>query len=466
MRHLKAAEVLLLAATSLLSAGEAPTRSERQIAGAGDTEPVRLDGEVTNEQGQPVEGATVGLYEGTIDKATNEYRAGRRAELTTQQDGAFSFEFESSQDPYRHAIIIAEKPGLSLGWASWWYRAPRRKFEITLTAPAELTGRVVDEKDQPIPDADVTISLLCPHPGHGNYRIGHAFGERLSATTDRQGAFRIGHLPKTATAELVVQAPGKGTVSTFEPQIGLQYAAGRKDIRIVLEPEARIEGSVLPKDTRKPVAGVRLLAARVGDRSGFGQPSAISRDDGRFVFRGLRSGAYQLRMVPPAEGLADWAAAPVRVDLETGKTAAAKIEVEKGAVLEVLVSDQESKRPLARAGINVQSTDRDGLVPGIAGTGADGIAAVRLLPGTYRVGGVGRDGYSSDMKWETVQLLAGKTERVEFQMTPQPKIKGAVRDSNANSVEGAEVSVGPSVTGSVRSDSDGLFELSWDPRWA
>ena len=80
-------------------------------------------------------------------------------EITTQDDGAFSFTKEGEDEGYRYGVILAEKEGLAIGWANWRMREDKH-FEIELRVAKKLAGLVVDDNDKPIAEAEVSICIL------------------------------------------------------------------------------------------------------------------------------------------------------------------------------------------------------------------------------------------------------------------------------------------------------------------
>ncbi len=436
---------------------------------AQETKKVSCTGKVVNTQGEPIAGVKVKFYGSVYGAMAYSYDTRLvEEEVTTKADGAFSFSIIADTNGYRYGIILAEKQGLAIGWANWRMRA-EEEFEIKLGEAEELTGVVVDESDKPIVEAEVGICLLVAGEGEGRrYLTGQVAPKFLSVKTDTAGKFAFTNLPADATAEFLVKKAGRATVSTFEPPSysgeGLQFAAGQTDIKLVQPVEAKIEGVVVEKGTVKPVADVRLMVTQERNRPNFGQEPIVSKEDGTFSIDALAAGSYTLNLVPVREKLADWVAEPVEVVTETGKTkSGAKVEVSKGGLLEVVVTEAVSKKPVEKASVSIR--DEDSVQGFYASTDKDGVARVRLAPGEYKISGVYKEGYSRTRQEEAVTIEEHKTARLDIQLTSPPKVAGVVRDEAGKPVEGANIKICPMGSRSeVKTNAEGKFEVSWDPR--
>ncbi len=210
------------------------------------------------------------------------------------------------------------------------------------------------------------------------------------------------------------------------------------DIKLVLLVEARIEGVVVEKKTGKPTAGIKLLLK--DDRNWWVQEPFDSKDDGTFSIGSLARGKYKLEVLPPKDELADWVAEPVEVMAETGKTTSGtRVELTKGGLLEFVVTDAISGKPLENVSVGAGNAvcNRFNL------SGKDGIARIRLIPGEYTLYGAYRKDYSPNNSEDAIVIEEGKTERWEYAIFPESKITGIVRDEKGKPLEGATLMVWP-----------------------
>jgi len=437
---------------------------------SGEAKQITCTGKVVDEQGRPVAKAKVGLYTLSVDYSVFSYEVELDREVTTQADGAFRFE-KNLDESYLtgQTVIFAHKEGSALGWANW-HLAKDKDVQIKLSPAKTLAGTVVDGSDKPIADAQVSVSfLMTPQiPGDDNprYLVGQVAQKWFTTHTGADGKFVFDRIPADATAELLVEKAGRATISTLEPtgyQGGkLRFAAGQTDINLVMPPEATIKGIVVEKGTGKPAAGVKLMVMRGRNQPSFGMKPVVSQENGSFVFRALTAGKHLVQFVPVREELADWVVEPVEVTTETGKTTSdVKVKVSKGGILEVLVTEAESKKPIEDASVSVRDEQNDKWVGGQ--TGKDGIARMRLIPGEYQIRGAYKQGYARSQRQEAVTVEYGKTARMEWQLTGQPKITGTVCDPEDRAAEGVTLRVLPGGGEESTSDATGSWEVSWDP---
>jgi protocatechuate 3,4-dioxygenase beta subunit len=450
--------------TSLAIAFAAGTAQDTQ---AGQTQQVTCTGQIVDAEGEPVGGVKVTLFRLVADPRTYTFDVKLAQELTTEEDGAFTFKTETSSDNFSNqAIILAEKDGLALGWANWRLQEDL-DAEIKLDRAQVLAGKVIDETGKPVPGAEVSIVfMLVLSKGQAQYLMSTASLNPLMTKTDAEGRFSFGRIPPEASAEFLVKKSGKATISTFDPQNfrgqSLQFKSGRTDIELALPTEARIEGRIVEKASGNPAAGIRVIVLRGHNQPNFGVDSVTSDDDGRFSVDALDSGRHIVKLVPPAGETADWIAESVEVQTEAGKTrSGVRIEVSKGGFLEVVITDAVSKKPVKEARVSVRNRARNENFGAVSDE--KGIAAIRLTPGEYQMTGIHKEGYSRQSQQDIITIEDGETTRLEWQLTGQPKLAGIVRDGNGKPLQGVKLKVCPMGGREVSSDAEGKFELNWDP---
>ena len=337
--------------------------------------------------------------------------------------------------------------------------------------PKELAGIVVDESNKPVSDAQVSISMLIigsMRDEHGV--VGPVATELFTSITDAAGKFKFSKIPAEATAEFIVKKEGRATVGTFESTGSadqkLNYTAGQTDIKLVLPAEAKIEGIVVQKSTGKPVGGVQLIARSEQGTGYFRNTPFASNEDGKFSINALASDRYTLRLATSRDELADWIAEPVEVITEVGKTKSdVKIELCKGGILEVVVTDAVTKQPVEKASVGVRNQASSEYHSGRSDK--NGIARLRLMTGEYQMNSVYKEGYSRQRAQDIVIIEEGKIEHIEYELAGQPKITGVVRNEKREPVKGVKLKVCP-MGGREDSttDAEGKFEVTYDPgRW-
>jgi uncharacterized GH25 family protein len=429
---------------------------------------ITCTGKVVDDQGRSLADVKVALHVIVYGQKASSYDTKLLKEVMTGTDGAFSFSTNDKSDVYRYGNIVAEKEGLALGFAYWRMQEGDKEFQIKMGLPQELSGIVVDEEDEPLSGAQVSISMLII----GSMRDEHGVSGPLAlkmftSTTNEKGKFKFTRIPAEAMAEFIIKKDGRANVGTFKSTGSadqkLNFTAGQTDIKLALPIEAKIEGIVVQKETGKPVGNVQLRATSDQRIPYLIQDPSVSKQDGTFTINALASGRYTLGLVQSTEGLVDWVAQPVEVTTEAGKTKSGiKIELSKGGLLEVLVTEAESKKPVEKASVSIRDAQNKQRFN--TNSDKDGIARIRLAPGGYRLSGVYKEGFISDRRQENITIDDNKTKILEWQLTRQPRITGVVRDMTGKPLEGVKLKICPSGgREESKTDIEGKFEISWNP---
>ncbi len=430
---------------------------------------IRFTGKVIDAGGQRIEGARVRLFVLTYGGIPYSGEVTPAGDTTTGADGAVSFAAPAESESYRHGYVVAEKEGLAIGFASWDMEQDQQR-DITLGEAKPLVGTVVDESGAPIPDAAVSIYLLQMNHRGQEYGLGMHVAPRLLTThTDSGGRFAFTNLPGGATGELLVRKPGRATVCTFNPLARtyagapMRYAVGQTDIRLTQPVEARIEGIVTQKNTSQPVPGVKLAVACANNRLLDGHEMVRAESDGTFTVPALPAGEYTLQLAWRSGESPDWVAAPVPVTLETGQVeTGVRIAAVKGGLLEAAVTEAAGQKPVEKASVSIRDQRDSRWFSG--SSDAEGIARMRLMPGTYQMQGVYKQGYTYDGRPQDITIEEGVTKRMAVTLKETPKIRGVVRDPDGVPVAGARIRVLPVGREDVTSDAEGRFEAAWERR--
>ncbi|HCO94460.1 MAG TPA: hypothetical protein DIU00_11000 [Phycisphaerales bacterium] len=432
-----------------------------------ETEQVTCSGKIVDKESRPVEGAKVNLYKLILSMEFLSFDVELAQMTTTKDDGTFTFETLAEESNERNqAIILVDKEGSALGWANW-YLERDLNVRITLIGPKVLTGRIVDESGEPVNEAEVSISvMLITGSDEPRYIAGKVSEPLFSRKTDATGQFRFERIPADAAAEFIVQKPGLATVGTLEEDnaqgMQLQYKAGQEDIEITLPAEAKIEGMVVEKATGEPVPGIKLMAFQGEHQPFTGQEPVISGKDGTFIIDGLCPGKQIVRAVPGE----DWVARPTEVTVEAGKTVeGVKVELSKGGMVEVLVTELDDNIPISGANVTIRNTVSKKQLR--EQTGQDGMVRKRLAPGEYQITQVYKQDFPSERRGEMFTVEEGKTNRVIIELKGYPKVSGTVRDENGRPVAGARIKVCPLGLNETTSGLEGRYEVRRQtPDWA
>ena len=222
--------------------------------------PGHYTGTVFDDKGQPVAGATVECYQDASPVAAytaQDFALKERG--TTDSKGGFTVSGGGGV-----TIVVVKKEGLAPGWRTLASVLEESSDPVVLTAlatparsevdangqlisytaplPYALAGRVVDEHDQPVADADVWVTMAMPMPGGSApppavqpggdplaamFMAAPAGGEFsqssiifakpardcFSARTGADGRFRIANFPGNTRANLAAHKSGMALLS-------------------------------------------------------------------------------------------------------------------------------------------------------------------------------------------------------------------------------------------------------------
>lgn len=430
---------------------------------------ITYTGKIVDAQNQPIAGATVSLYGVTYNYSANTAESKLIEKVSTSNDGLFSFKVAVGSDNSSSGRIISEKEALALGWAEWRMRESQQR-DIILDEPKELSGMVVDQTGRPIPQARVGVWLIAVGEEQKQQSLGRPLAEQfLTVTADASGRFAFTNIPPEATADFIVRKAGKAILRTYRStgyaNQKLTFSPDQGDIKLVLTDEARIQGIVVNKGTGQPVAGQKLIITTSNNRPLFGQEPVITNPSGIFLVNALAAGGYIIQLLRPQATLADWVAEPVSVKLEAGQTERdIKVERCKGGILEVLVIEAETNKPLDKASVSIRDEKHQRWFTALSGQ--DGIAQIRLIPGGYQLSGVYKQGYMTKrgQQGQPVTIKDTTITHVTQKMNEMPKITGVVKDKTGKPLEGVQLKILPGDRDEVLSDSEGKFEIIWDKR--
>ncbi len=160
---------------------------------------------------------------------------------------------------------------------------------------ASIRGRVLGEGGKPVARASIRV---LPEEPAGKLPAGvpqtrPAAGKVLEAKTGEDGSFAATGLPGKLF-RLRAEAPGYAPFTAGEIPPGAS-------VEVILKPGLRVAGVTLDPETRKPVAGARVVA-RDADAAPFGEEACSRADsgpDGRFLLVDLPPGKLEVTARAP-----------------------------------------------------------------------------------------------------------------------------------------------------------------------
>ena len=272
---------LVLAAVVILLPQQ-PRRDAAPVSAA--THDAVLYGRVTDERGQAVAGVLVTVVG---------VEPGGARTVLSDADGRYTL----SALPTGRYPVVASKAGYpkvaygqlfpgGAGTLAVLSQSRRTEANITLSRGAAITGVLLDDRGEPVPNAGV--SALRPGDGDGLTRPLTV----ARATTDERGGFRLWGL---AAGEYVVEAASRYENPSAPAGPSVRVAAGEERavaLRDVAVPSvtARVSGTVLTPD-----GGVmRGVSVQLYQESGPSGVSSVNTNDGAFLFRAVPAGAYTI----------------------------------------------------------------------------------------------------------------------------------------------------------------------------
>ncbi|OJW24989.1 MAG: hypothetical protein BGO49_01785 [Planctomycetales bacterium 71-10] len=359
-----------------------------------------LKGAVVDPDGKPVAGANVFIR--VEDPKT--FEPLRWWSARSGEDGGFAW--EGAKGVGRVTLIVSA-PGFVQAERRD-VRVPTDALKITLEAPREFRGVLVDPKGRPIAGARVRIEQSFPHlTGEGKDGAtfqGVAVGTFSSSTTEGESSFTFSAF--TPPSEVETAADGSFAVPSAlnSPRMALKLRATRdgrplaplspprqkarvfnglivvdagERPEIVVGPGGRVEGRVVSQvDGLDPAT---LTATARGPRGDV--VSAPVDGEGRFVLEGMDEGECHVGLRGPGEGR-DWTwIRPTPRALESGKAAAVVVEVVRGVEVRGRVVVRGTDEPAPGVGVAI-TPGREAARPSTVATAdADGRYALRLPPG-------------------------------------------------------------------------------------
>lgn len=289
--------------------------------------------------------------------------------------------------------------------------------------------------------------------------------EWLTVKTNDKGYFEFSNLPADASVDFWIKVTGRDLYYHYTPHLmnAIGYEVGKEDLELVLPHGTTIEGKVIEKKTRKGISGVLMLLqvqnVREEQCQRYKDYELVSGRDGVFSIRGVPSGKHILRVVTPFDRTAEWVARTMTLNV-TGIEGSKNVtmEIEKGAMLEVLVRNRQTEQPLK--GIQTFISDNS---PGSSKenfykvfTGADGFARTRVLPGRYAVEAYNGDYVRLREKFTAV-AYSSRPSRLSIMLESRQRVRGSVLEVSGQPASGKIVSIYPSGH-TVFTDQYGRFE--------
>jgi protocatechuate 3,4-dioxygenase beta subunit len=231
-----------------------------------------VSGSVVDGNGRPVESAWVGCAKQQRLFATTD--AGGRFELSGEADGCEAY---------------ATHPKLGKSASRVLRAGDDNRLELPL--PGSIEGFVVDEGGRPVPSFLLAVESFEPVDPDAE-----RFGGGSRSIEDAQGAFRIEGL---AAGKYVLVASADGRPPARSDRIEVEVGRATRGVRMTLPRGGSVVGTVLDRETKQPIEGVRVRLDGVTTTAANAIAAVMTDAQGSYVLEGVPAGPFSVRFTHP-----------------------------------------------------------------------------------------------------------------------------------------------------------------------
>ncbi len=439
-------------------------------------ENIEITGQVRDYQARAVEGADVAI----IELHRDDIYSGTSARLLarpkkTDHEGRFVLNVMA--EPHHDICVVARKEGLALEW-DYLYKArviqtrpDDHLVDIVLPKPYELAGRLVDSEGKIVAGANVQVFTR----KNGGGEVICEPKDWFSVKTDGKGRFVFDNLPLDLEVRFFIEAPDRDIAYIYPPRELQGNACGRyhvdwEDIELTLPPAATVQGRVVDKDTGQGVKDVRLLiftSEGAETEWRFRSCELSTLTNGEFEFKGVPPGKHILRLISPEPGHSDWVGENVPITVSRlDKNIRAKLLVEKGVPLDVIVRDQTTGKVLPNMKVQVDNRwndQQEDIFIHETRADANGVARLVVPRGRHKLHAWGGN-YESRMnpRGTQVNVTGSRTTPVEIFLRPRSTlVRGTVVDAQGQPARNVHINIG--LGQRVLTNDKGWFEGMQSP---
>ncbi|HLX64867.1 MAG TPA: carboxypeptidase-like regulatory domain-containing protein [Planctomycetota bacterium] len=162
-----------------------------------------------------------------------------------------------------------------------------QNFDTGLARPASVSGRIVDEAGQPLPDVEVTLSDVVVEGGGG-----YDSPDSYKMKTDAEGRFHGGQFP-IGSASVWIHKPGY-----CKPGLGETVKLPIAGIALTMKKSARIVATIDFGNNKKPAGYMVHIAPEGGEVIGSWGGSGNINAKNQITFENIPPGRYVLYGMP------------------------------------------------------------------------------------------------------------------------------------------------------------------------
>ena len=398
-------------------------------AAENESEKLIFSGWVVDNNGLPVADAEV-LYSIKFNPSESITRTG--------VDGKFHFEFPRPElKKWDRVTIVATHPNHAIGWQSLQPQSTT-DVEIQLATPGIISGKIMNETDKPIQNAEARIQYLFNanwRPGVRGGGVGLGIDEIPSppVKTDMNGMFVLRGLPQDAKTNLEIKGPG------YAQEMHFQVPVGAEGLEFRLKPESRIEGRLTYADTGAPVKDASVALQGIHPTTGSGRANVDA--NGNYLLKNLPVGMYNLYLNEGPEGWTAVAQELIRV-AEGQTVSKMDLILVQGGFITGRVTNQDTNEPIADHHISFHDAARPESQAAVHGTETDenGAYRFRAAPGRAMVYTSAPEDYQDIGQIKKyVDVVEAATIAVDFQFSKGIELMGRILTEAGEPVVGARI---------------------------
>ncbi len=438
------------------------------VVAAGPLYGLTITGQVVDSKAAAVQGAEVVVYQ-RIPTGLGWEQEAKILTPIVKSDAKGGFELQAEVTSQYDTFVVARKPGYAHAWDGLSYShntLGKGEFLLVLEPPCTVAGHLVDPNGRPVAGARIQALPVTSYLHRIRQRPVIGPVEWFTTATDSEGGFHFDQF--AADVSTTFRVPGRSSLFSFRTQLmdACGFEVWRTGLRLVLPKVGTIRGRVQDEQAG-PVSGVDVMIQGGRGRSEVADLYVPRRtksgSQGAFVFDDLPEGPHRIEILTPDGGSSEWVGGSVESRVLADKvTGDVVVQVSRGGTAEVSVRDAKTGRPLPGAKVFLYGQTWRTDKPGVADS--KGVARVRAPAGKYEAE-VSAEGYTYWRIPEGVAITAGRTERLDAMLDPNPpKVAGRVLDSAGRPA--CDVCVGLHPFGDrVYTDGQGRFVAGCDRQY-
>lgn len=452
---------------------EAPTPPPQQpervavsntTANSQDDAPQGVRGRVLLPNSAPAADIEVFLMESSMSNAIETYLKNKSgiptppvASMRTDKDGLFALGVRRPGKTYDLRVVSQDHPELQHSSIRVreedWYDTGDLVLELGLV----VQGRVVQEVTN-APIANATVYMMPSNTAH-EMVVTPGREKGTVVMTDAGGNFRFTNAPRQGLVNLAAEAPGYAYTEKANLPVSAESV---NDFTLELATGLPMEGIVVDAQG-KGISNVRIVASALSAKTPQ-SATTTSGSDGRFAFRGLREGPFQVTASAPL--YEDRVVNPlmagdldVKLVLEQRAWAKLRVLAANGAPVKSFTVALKRHFPNNPLGIgNVPEFRTVAINPGDFPREFGGDwAVIRGLPLGEFVFQIEERNHAKSLSPSFLITPGGEAPEVEARLTLGAMIQGTVVDDRGQPVANANVTT--DMNGGFAADAGGFFEI-------